>query len=390
MALCVWRQLGSILGVWLVWAGLPLRANAQFEEVAPSIAVEASEPAKTGNDPMGANDLSSERRWFNFSTLTATGDGPSGGLLGEAVPPAVLLLDMSLPPGIDGSAPFGESLLLAPKSRVNNSFNYLSEFRQDSSLGAPLYSSKQDTLIGYLDSRTTVFDTSAYLIDSKRPFPNQLWNVDLGLSFSHRSDGWTTGGGFSISSPSDQPFHSLREIAPTANAFTRMPALNEPDAWLLSVTWMPVSVIRFPLPGVAYEWNPSKQLQVVAGVPFSISWKPNDRFRFDVGYMPLYQSRAQASFKLIDSVYLYAGFESLTEAYLLEDRTNSRDFFYNYENRLPVGVRIRLGEHSLLDIGGGYIFNRQFFSSTNFYDQNRDQTRVAPGEFGMLRFAVIF
>jgi len=66
---------------------------------------------------------------------------------GEAVPPAILLLDMSVPPGITGAAPFGESALWAPKSRFNNTPGFLSEFRQDASVGGPLISNDQDTLI---------------------------------------------------------------------------------------------------------------------------------------------------------------------------------------------------------------------------------------------------
>jgi len=41
------------------------------------------------------------------------------------------------------------------------------------------------------------------------------------------------------------------------------------DAWQYSVSYVPSSLIRYPIPGIAYEWNPSERLQVALGVPFS-------------------------------------------------------------------------------------------------------------------------
>ncbi len=331
-------------------------------------------------------------RWFALECPAPRSvTSPPVGLLGEAVPPAILLLDMSVPPGMTGAAPFGESALWAPKSRFNNAPGFLSEFRQDASVGGNVYEDGQDTLVAFIDARSVLFHTDAFLKDSQRPFPNQLWELVAGLSYSRRTeDDWIVGGGVSVGSPSDRPFHSCREIVPSMNGFLRMPAAREGDAWLFSVSWVPVSLIRFPLPGVAYEWNPTEQLQVAAGVPFSIVWKPTDRFRFDVGWMPPFQTRAQATYRLFDHVDVFAGFESINEAYLLADRVDRRDFFYSYEKRLPAGVRFRFGDHCLLDLSGGYLFDRIYFTSRSFTDESRDRLHVAPSAFGMVRFALTF
>ena len=176
-----WRRIRIVLAAWL-FCGVVERAAAQ-----------AAAPA--------------ENRWFDLSALAPRVDGaPPPGLLGEAVPPAILLLDMSVPPGITGAAPFGESALWAPKSRINNAPGFLSEFRQDASVGGPIISNDRDTLIAFIDARNILFNTSAYLKDSGRPFPNQLWELVAGLSYSHRTDdGWTLGGSFNVGSPSDRP-----------------------------------------------------------------------------------------------------------------------------------------------------------------------------------------
>lgn len=361
-----WRRNGIVLAAWLAY-GFGGRGAAQ--DAAPA-----------------AN------RWFDLSALAPKVEGaPAPGLLGEAVPPAVLLLDMSVPPGITGAAPFGESALWAPKSRIENVTGFLSEFRQDASVGGPIISNDRDTLVAFIDARNILFHTNASLKDSGRPFPNQLWELVAGFSYSHRTDDdWTVGGSLSVGSPSDRPFRSMREVVPSMNGFVRMPAERAGDAWLLSVTWVPVSLIRFPLPGVAYEWNLAEQLQVVAGVPFSIVWKPSDRFRLDVGYMPPFQTRAQATYKVLDNIDIFFGFESISEAYLLDDRAHWRDFFYSYEKRIPAGLRFRFGEHCLLDVSGGYLFDRIYFTSRSFTDESRDRIHVAPGVFGMLRFAITY
>jgi hypothetical protein len=106
--------------------------------------------------------------------------------------------------------------------------------------------------------------------------------------------------------------------------------------------------------------------------------------------MPPFQARAQLTWGVLDKIDAFVGFESLTDAYLLEDRINRRDFFYSYEKRIPAGIRFHLHKHCVLDVSGGYLFDRIYFSSTTFTDESRDRIHVSPGAFGMLRFALTF
>jgi len=208
-----------------------------------------------------------------------------------------------------------------------------------------------------------LFHTDAYLKDSGRPFPNQLLGNHLrGLSYSHRTDdGWTVGGSFSAGSPSDRPFHSLREVVPSVTGFVRMPAARAGDAWLYSVSWVPVSLIRFPLPGIAYEWNASEQLQVVARVPFSIVWRSDRPISFDVGYMPPFQTRAQATYRILNNVDVFAGFESINEAYLLDDRTHCAISFTATKNGFPPGCVFGSAIIAWSTLPGGYLFDPHLF-----------------------------
>ena len=340
-----------------------------------------------------AQDASADRgRLFDFSNLTLGSDsGRTLSILGDALPPAVVLLDMSVPPGIAGTVPIGDSTLWAPKQRITSQPTYLSMFRQDASVGFPILGDGRNLLVGFVDLREVNFRTNARLTDSSQRFPNDLWAVAGGVQYFHKTDeGWTVGGGFSMGSPSDRPYESLRVIVPSMNAFARVPAGPDSDAWLFSITWAPVSVIRFPVPGVAYEWNVSDRLQVVAGVPFSVVWRLTDDLRLDVGYLPPYQMRAQLTQRVLPWMDVFVGFESVSDAYLLAERQRRRDLFYSYEKRLPAGLRFDIGKHVVLDAVGGYLFNRHYFSSASFFDESRDRVHIAPSAYLMLRLAIKF
>jgi hypothetical protein len=331
-------------------------------------------------------------RLLDFSVLQGKEDkAGTSGILGEAVPPAVILLDPTMPPGVNGSVPFGYSAMGVPRTHLTNEHGDFSVFRQDASIGAPLVSNGTRTVIGYLDFRSLNIDTDAFLKDSRQPFPDHLYDLTAGLTYNRKmEEGWTLGGGMSIGSPSDRPYSSLRVIAPTFSVYGRVPYGQDNDAWMASLSWAPVSAVRFPLPGLAYEWNPSERLQIVAGLPFSMTWKPTDSVRFDMGYIPPYQSRAQLTWHAFQYVDFFTGFESYTDSYLLAHRQNRRQIFYAYEDRALGGVRFDLGKHFVLDAAGGYLFGRLFFSSSSITDESHDRIHVAPGAFGMLRFAVVF
>ena len=153
---------------------------------------------------------------------------------------------------------------------------------------------------------------------------------------------------------------------------------------------MPVSLIRLPLPGLAYELNPSDRLQIALGVPFSIRWLPTDTVRFDFAYLPPRSVRTQLTWQVLPVMSVFGGFEWVNNSYLLADRIDREDFFTSNEMRLPLGVRFELGSHCTLDLGGGYAFNRVFFTEDDSDDEDRDRVEVNPGGYLMLRLAARF
>ena len=103
--------------------------------------------------------------------------------------------------------------------------------------------------------------------------------------------------------------------------------------------YAPAGNLNFPIPGVAYLWNPSDSLRVSLGLPFSVMWRPIDDLTINLMYVPLTNVNARATYRMLPAVQVFGGFEWLQEAYFLADRTDRTDRFLGYEKRLLGGVR---------------------------------------------------
>jgi hypothetical protein len=230
--------------------------------------------------------------------------------------------------------------------------------------------------------RNSMFFTDAILPDSHRPFPDELWNVHLGTNYMHKFDnGWSGMLGINFGSASDKPFHSINEMNVGFMSFLNIPVWNDRDAWRFMLMYSPVGNLTFPIPGVAYLWNPSDTFRASIGLPFSIMWRPVEDLTINVSYIPILTVNARATYRLVGKVFIYGGFESLQEAYLLADRYNISDRFMGFEKRLLTGVRWELCQHTTLDVNGGYAFDRYYGVGRNQIGNLHDQIDIAPGAF---------
>ena len=139
--------------------------------------------------------------------------------------------------------------------------------------------------------------------------------------------------------------------------------------------------LNFPLPGIAYLWNPSDALRVSIGIPFFLMWRPIEDLTINVSYMPLTTVNARATYRLVGKVFIFAGFESLQETYLLADRLNAHDRFMGFEKRLFGGIRWDVWQHIAWDIQAGYAFDRYYGVGQNQIGHLNDQLDIASGAF---------
>lgn len=298
--------------------------------------------------------------------------------------------DGSGPPGPGGGPPgySATGYFSRPVSGQNTNLGFV---RQSLNTPIPLWTEGGDILAATVRVQNTLFHTDAVLPDSGRPFPNQLWDIGFGLLAIHKLDnGWTAGGVFSVGSASDQPFHGLREMTLSGTGFLRLPAARDGDWWQFSLQYSPNGQLNFPIPGVAYEWNPSDRLKVSIGLPLSLTWKPADEWRVDLSYVPLATVRAKLTWLPRPGWQFYGGFDWDSDGYFLVDRPDRRDRFFYLEKRLGGGVRYDITDRLTADVSSGYAFDRQFGTGRNPLDFKTDRVAVASGAYLGLKFQLGF
>jgi hypothetical protein len=287
-------------------------------------------------------------------------------------------LSDSFAPGAGGFSPFlnpvvGHAPLRAdyrvtwfPSEPVSGQSTNLGYVQQDFSLSFPIWQNgATDEWSVLANLRSEIFHTHAILPDTRQPFPDDLWNIRFGTTYRHLFDnGWIAGGTVTVGSASDKPFHSIDELTAGVNAFLRVPQ-GEHNAWLFSLSYSPVSELPYPIPGVAYVWQPSEDFRANIGLPFQVMWRPMDDLTLDLSYMLLTTFHARATYRLCRPLRVYVAYATENEAYLLADRISSNDRFFNVDQRLTAGVQYSLSPRASIDLSSGYIFDHHFFEGKN-------------------------
>jgi hypothetical protein len=278
-----------------------------------------------------------------------------------------------------------------PDETVSGQGTRLGYVEQSFSVAIPLWQDSTDEFSGSAGVRNEVFHTGGTILpDSKMPFPDDLWNIRLGLGYRHLFDnGWIAGGNVSVGSASDQPFNNLNDMFVGVNAFVRIPQ-GEHNAWLFSLSYSPLGEITFPIPMVAFLWRPNDQFQANIGLPFALIYRPTEDWTFDFSYMLLRTVHARATYRISPKVRAYAGFDWSNESYFLADRIDVNNRFYYYDMTVSAGLQFPLAHRSLLDLSGGYVFGRYYFQNHNSNDSNFDRVDVGAGPVLGVRAGIRF
>ena len=246
----------------------------------------------------------------------------------------------------------------------------------------PMWKDGGDAVMLMANVGNSSFHTDAVLPDSNRAFPKELWNISVGMMYMHKfENGWTAGGGVNFGSASDKPFYSLNVMTVGFNAFLQMPSWNDRDFWKFSLMYSPVGTLNFPIPGVAYMWNPSDSFHMSIGMPFMVMWKPVEDLAINLMYVPLTNVNARATYRLADGLFIFGGYEWVQEAYLLADREDQKDRFMSFEQRLISGIRWNVRQHATFEFNAGYAFDRYYGIGQNQIGNLRDKIDIAPGAF---------
>ncbi len=222
--------------------------------------------------------------------------------------------------------------------------------------------------------------TDAILPDSGQPIPRQLWLVETGfMHIRPLAGGATIGGTFLIGSASDRPYAAGRDLTLMAIAFYNRPAKNERDEWNFGLFYSPTSQLPYPLPGLAYVWRPSEEIEAKIGLPGGLEYRPTEDWSFSVGYTPLVNVNAIARRRLGEQLSAIAFYRTDTEIYFLADRVRDDERFYVFNQRAAVGIERVLTRGFALELTANYLFDRKLFQGTNFTSGRTDVVNFDPG-----------
>ncbi|MFO0867228.1 MAG: hypothetical protein U0744_21745, partial [Gemmataceae bacterium] len=251
---------------------------------------------------------------------------------------------------------------------LRNSFNIM----------FPVVEDENDEIAASFQFRNESFyGTNVLMPTSNREFPHELWDFRVGLGYRHRfANGWIAGGNFVTGSVADKPFWSYREWYYGINGYLAIPREGTNDAWLFALLYNNLAPTRYPMPAIAYLYRPSENFHVSIGLPFTLTWKPEERVTIDFSYIPVRTIRAQFQYMVALPLRVYAAYEWDSESYFLADRANYFDKLQYYEMRLSVGTRLFLSYHFGFDFQAGYAFDRFYFPGRDFSDRNQDRINV--------------
>jgi hypothetical protein len=319
-------------------------------------------------------------RWAPFPTALSS-NGGYGGLRG------LDSLGGLGQPGLFGAqARYGVTWY--PSQPVAGQPTNLGFVRQDLSLSAPAWRDETDSVSFSTHLRANLYDTDAVLPNSMRPFPDALYNIGFGTTYMHQFDnGWSAGGMLNVGSASDRPFDSWRDMAIGVGGFLRIPT-SDRSGWLLGAMYSATGELPFPIPIVSYHWQPNDEFSMNIGLPFSVRWRPIEDLLFDLSYTPIRSVHARVSYRLMDGLGVYGGFDWNNDAYLLADRPDNKERFFYYEKTLSTGVRYDISPATAIDLSGGYAFDRFYFQGRQWSDKWNDRIDVGNGLFLSLRVQV--
>ncbi len=256
--------------------------------------------------------------------------------------------------------------------------------QHDLRLAVPLYKDDDhffaiSSSLGYWD-----VDSDSPLPDTGAAFPGDLYDIDFALNYFHYFDnGWTAGGIFSAGSPSDEPFDSYDETELQFNGFLRIPHVDN-NYWVFVLNWSNNRefINNVPIPGIGYWYQPSKDLFIMAGIPFAaVRWVPVNDVTVRASYLPVRNIDAEIAYSVTDDIEVFGAFEWDNERFLIADRADDDDRLFYYEKNLEAGLRYKFSETASVQIGGGYSFDRFYFFGEDYDDRDEDRLDIEDGPF---------
>ena len=273
--------------------------------------------------------------------------------------------------GMHSQDSFRDAISWFPTVGVHGQSANFETFTESLSFTHPLWNDSTSAWSLSGGVRNQQIDSDAVIPLTGEVVPADLWSINIGVRYARLfANGWVAGGGVSVGSASDHPFWSINEMNVAMNSMLRIPQ-NEHDAWVFTLAYSPLNELNFPIPGIAYSYNPSPEFHANIGLPFQMTWRPNDDWRFEASYMLLRTVHAKAQYRLVNWLSAFAAYDWSNESYSLVDRPALNDRFFIYDQRASLGLQTA-GQYLTSSISAGYVFDRFLYEGESLAPSRAD------------------
>lgn len=257
----------------------------------------------------------------------------------------------------------------------------------------PLAQSERYEAAMFLNAAHTRVDSQAVLPDTNRAFPSDLWKLGAGGFYRRKiNQTWIISAMAKIGSSSDKPFNSWEETNLSAFGIARM-AMGRDQAWLFMLAYSKNSdfLAGAPIPGVAWSYQPNRELMVLLGAPMcAVVMRPNPQSTLSLFWLFPHTIRARAAIRPSKPWEVFVAFHWLYDDYYLADRPNNDYQLLMYEKKAMLGLSYDFSKKVSLTATASWVFDRLIFQGENFRDTDKDRIKLEDGpELAlMLRFSL--
>jgi hypothetical protein len=222
--------------------------------------------------------------------------------------------------------------------------------------------------------------------------PRDFWSVGVGATYSHKMDKgeWGLIGG--VGSNSDQLFNSFSETSIQLTGTWQLPEDNL-HSWIFFLSYANDRAFapNVPLPGASYlVIDPANHLIVSYGLPFFLSWKPNDDWSYRIVYFIPTIINAEIAYSLSVREKFHLGFDWYPQSWLPANRFDNKDQFIFDQKKASFGLRSSLWSDWFLDVTGGYAFDQKIFEAESLFSSGINKSYLNAGVFLQTELAVRF
>jgi len=197
------------------------------------------------------------------------------------------------------------------------------------------------------------------VLSSGLAVPNQLNRAEVGLQYTEKMPGFKNWGlRGSVGSASDQLFKESKDTTYSLIANYGYPTPTG-GFWMWTVFFSNNSPLGnfIPIPGVMYMKR-SPTFTGMFGFPMtSLQWTPSADRAYSLSLLGTSLS-SEAAFGDVKEYQIYSVFKWNNQSYLLKDRKEEKDRLTYEEKKIGLGVRKFCFGNALVDLEGGYAFDR--------------------------------